>query len=325
MKASGFTAAFITGALGVSSNSVYNWARWAREGWPAGLDDKRPERKSAMDSSMRAELASIIESTTPEEHGFDSLLWTREIAAAVVKERFGVVFSPKWIGRILTDLGFTPQRPRYRSDRADPALVEQWRTETFPAIAARAQDAGAEIFFGDESAVQLGFHAGTTWGRKGQTPVVTAAGPVGGRKTIMMVSAISRRGQLRFRLHSGSFDAVAVVDFCKRLLSTADRPVFLIVDNARVHHAKIVKAFEALTEGRLCLFYLPPYSPQLNPDELVWSTVKNGRIGKAVIRNEHDLKRVVLGALRSLQKLPETVKRLFNHPELAYITAAQPE
>ncbi len=325
MRASGHTAAFIAGALGVSTNSVFNWARWAREGRAAGLGDKRPERKSAMDESMRAQLAGIIESTTPEEHGFDSRLWTREIAAALVKERFGIAFSPKWIGRILTDLGFTPQRPRYRSDRADPAAVEQWRTETFPAIAAQAQAEGAAIFFGDESAIQLGFHAGTTWGRKGQTPVVTASGPVGGRKTIMMVSAISRKGQLRFRLHSGSFDASAFLDFCKRLMATTDRPVFLIVDNARVHHAKIVKAFEEQAEGRLRLFYLPPYSPQLNPDELVWNTVKNGRIGKAVIKNEHDMKRVALGALRSLQKLPETVQRFFNHPELAYITAAQQE
>uniref|UniRef100_UPI001964A4F5 IS630 family transposase n=1 Tax=Glycomyces sp. YM15 TaxID=2800446 RepID=UPI001964A4F5 len=257
--------------------------------------------------------------------GFDSRLWTREIVAALVKERFGVGFSPKWIGQILTDLGFTPQRPRYRSDRQDPAVVEQWRTETFPVIAARAREEGAEIFFGDESAIQLGFHAGTTWGRKGQTPVVTATGPVGGRKTIMMVSAISRKGHLRFRLQSGSFDAVAFIDFCKRLMATTDKPVFLIVDNARVHHAKIVKAFEEESQGRLRLFYLPPYSPQLNPDELVWNTVKNGRIGKAVIKNEGDMHRVALSALRSLQKLPETVKRFFNHPELAYILAAQPE
>jgi transposase len=185
--------AFIAGALGVSPNSVYNWARWTREGRTAGLDDKRPERKNAMSEPMRAQLAWIIESTSPEEHGFDSLLWTREIAAALVTERFGIAFSPKWIGQILTDLGFTPQRPRYRSDRQDPEAVEQWRTETFPLIVAQAREEGAEILFGDESAIQLGFHAGTTWGRKGQTPIVTAAGPVGGRKTIMMVSAISRK------------------------------------------------------------------------------------------------------------------------------------
>ncbi len=325
MRASGYTAAFIAGALGVSPNSVYNWARWAREGRAAGLDNKRPERKSAMGEPERAELAGIIESTTPEEHGFDSRLWTREIVAALVAERFGITFSPKWIGQILTDLGMSPQRPIYRSDRADPEAARQWRSETFPQIAAQAREEGAEIFFGDESAIQLGFHAGTTWGRKGRTPVVIASGPVGGRKTIMMVSAISRKGHLRFRLHQGSFDAVAFIEFCKRLMATTDRPVFLIVDNARVHHAKIVKAFEAETEGRLRLFYLPPYSPQLNPDELVWNTVKNGRIGKAVIKNEHDMKRVALGALRSLQKLPETVKRFFNHPELAYILAAQPE
>jgi transposase len=323
MKANGFTVEAIARALGVAKNSVYNWQRWAREGRPSGLVDKRPVRPSALGDAERDELAQIVETTTPEEHGFDMQLWTRDIVAALIEERFGVSFTPKWAGRILNDLGFTPQRPKYRSDRQDGAAVEKWRTEDFPAIAARAAAEGAEIYFGDESAVQLGFHAGTTWGRKGRTPIVYETGPVGGRKTIMMVSAISRKGKLRFRLHHGSFDAVAFIDFCKRLMAGTDRPVFLIVDNARVHHAKIVTAFAESTEGQLRLFYLPAYSPELNPDELVWNTVKNGRIGKAAIKNEHDLKRVALGALRRLQKLPGTVTRLFNHPDLAYIAAAE--
>jgi transposase len=269
-------------------------------------------------------LAQLVEATTPEDHGFAMRLWTRDIVAALIEERFGVAFTSKWAGQILRDLGFTPQRPKYRSDRQDAQAVEQWKTETFPRIAALAKAEGAEIFFGDESAVQMGFHAGTTWGPKSTTPTVEAVGPVGGRKTILMVSAISRKGQLRFRLHSGSFDAKAFLDFCKRLMATTDKPVFLIVDNARVHHAKIVKAFEASTNGRLRLFSLPAYSPELNPDELVWSTVKN-RIGRTAVKDAGDLKRTALGALRRLQQLSGTIKRFFGHPELAYILAAQPE
>lgn len=287
------------------------------------LADKAPVRQSALGPTEREELASLICTTVPEDHGFDVQLWTREVVADLIKDRYGVAFTPKWAGRILTDLGLTPQRPKYRSDRQDAQKVEQWKTEAFPAIAAQAKAKGAEIYFGDESAVQMGFHAGTTWGRAGVTPVVRASGPVGGRKTILMVSAISRKGTLRFRLHQGSFDAVAFIDFCKRLMASANRPVFLIVDNARVHHAKIVKKFEASTDGRLRLFYLPAYSPELNPDELVWNTVKNGRIGKAAVKDARELKRVALGALRSLQKRPGIVARLFNHPDLAYIAAAE--
>jgi hypothetical protein len=201
-----------------------------------------------------------------------------------VKERFGIAFSPKWIGQILTDLGFTPQRPRYRSDRQDPEAVEQWRTETFPLIDAQAREEGAEIFFGDESAIQLGFHAGTTRGTQRPDPDRDRRRPGRGPQDH----------------HDGLGDLL-----CKRLMASTSKPVFLIVDNARIHHAKIVKRSKSRprAEGRLRLFYLPPHSPQLNPDELVWNTVKNGRIGKAVIKNEHDMKRVALGALRSLQKL----------------------
>ena len=324
MKANGYTARFIAEALGVSVNSVFNWLRWAREGRGAGLADKAPDRSSALGNAERMELASLIEATTPEAHGFTFHLWTREIVADLIEQRFGVRFTPKWAGRILRDLGLSPQRPKYRSDRQDPEAVERWRTETFPAIAARAKAEGAAIFFGDESAVQMGFHAGTTWGRKGVTPVVEAVGAVGGRKTIMMVSAISRQGQLRFKLHQGSFDAKAFIDFCKRLMKTVDRPVFLIVDNARVHHAKIVQEFERSTEGRLRLFYLPPYAPELNPDELVWNTVKHG-IGRTAVKDACGLHRTALGALRRLQKLPETVKSFFGHTELAYIATAASE
>ncbi|GAB4002032.1 IS630 family transposase [Glycomyces albus] len=324
MKANGYTVDAIARALGVSPNSVYNWQRWQREQRPAGLADKAPERSSALGEAQRSELARLIEATTPEDHGFNMRLWTRDIVAALIEARYGIAFTPKWAGQILRDLGFTPQRPKYRSDRQDAQAVQRWRAETFPRIAALAKTEGAEIFFGDESAVQMGFHAGTTWGPKGTTPTVAAVGPVGGRQTILMVSAISRKGQLRFRLHSGSFDAKAFLDFCKRLMSTTDNPVFLIVDNARVHHAKIVTEFADSTEGRLRLFYLPAYAPELNPDELVWSTVKN-RIGRTAVKDAGDLKRTALGALRRLQKLPGAVRRFFAHPELAYITAAQPE
>lgn len=324
MKTNGYTVDAIAQALGVSPNSIYNWQQWARQGSPAGLSDKAPERASALGEAERVELARIIESTTPEDHGFGMRLWTRDIVAALIKERFGVVFTPKWAGQILRNLGFTPQRPKYRSDRQDAAAVLRWKTETFPQIAALAKTEDAEVFFGDESAVQMGFHAGTTWGRKGTTPTVEAAGAVGGRETILMVSAISRKGQLRFRLHSGGFDARAFLDFCKRLMSTTDKPVFLIVDNARVHHAKIVTEFADSAKGRLRLFYLPAYAPELNPDELVWNVVKN-RIGRSTVKDAGDLKRTALGALRRLQKLPRDVKQFLSHPELGYIVAAQPE
>jgi transposase len=152
MKANGYTVEAIARALGVAKNSIYNWQQWQREGRAAGLADKTPERPSALGDTDRTALARLIETTTPEDHGFDSRLWTRDIVAALIKQQFGIAFTPKWAGQILRDLGFTPQRPKYRSDRRGTAAVEKWRTETFPAIAAEAADAGAEIFFGDESA-----------------------------------------------------------------------------------------------------------------------------------------------------------------------------
>jgi transposase len=110
------------------------------------------------------------------------------------------------------------------------------------------------------------------------------------------------------------------IDFLKALLASVEGKIFLIVDGSSIHKAKKVRKFiEDKTDGRLELFILPPYSPDLNPDEWVWKNVKNDRIGRAVIMNKDDLKARAVSTLHRLQKLPEIVRGFFRDPRLAYI------
>jgi transposase len=275
------------------------------------------EMPKKLSTERRAELALLIKECTPRDFGFDEALWTREIAGDLVYERWGVDLSLPTIGKVLRELGFSPQRPLRRAFEQDAERVAQWENEEFPEIRARAKEEGAELYFGDEAAVRSDYHSGTTWAPVGQTPVVETTGS---RKTVSMLSAISLKGKISFDARFGGVDSEVFIDFCKKLMSDAGgKKVFLIVDNATYHTSAKTREFAAETEGRLTLFFLPTYSPELNPDELVWKNVKHDRLGKSSIKNADDLRSRAVAALEHLRDFPEMIKGMFRVPRLAYI------
>jgi transposase len=133
------------------------------------------------------------------------------------------------------------------------------------------------------------------------------------------VNSISPRGELRFKAINGALDADTFIDFLKALVKDADSPVFLILGNHPVHHSKRIRHVIESLEGKLRLFFLPPYSPELDPVESVWGYMKYHQVGKASIHNRYQLVRIVYQLLRRLQKLPQLLRSFFQHSELAYI------
>ncbi|TDD49710.1 IS630 family transposase [Nonomuraea terrae] len=314
---SGKSPDLVAEILGFGRATVFGWLQDYRALGPEGLRTKKTRGPAArLDDAQLARLYALIAGHDPRQLSFGFALWTRAMVAELIRREFKVKLSLVSVGRVLAKLGMSPQRPLYRAYQQDPAAVAEWKQHTFPAIAAEAKRLGAAVFFADEAAVRTDYHAGTTWAPIGRTPVVATTGA---RRSVMMISAVSPRGELRFQLFDQGLDADAFIGFCKRLLADTERPVFLIVDNSRVHRAKKVKAFVEATEGRLSLFFLPPYSPELNPDEWVWKNVKHDRIARASARGAEELKSLALGALRRLQKLPALVRSFFADPHLAYI------
>jgi transposase len=305
--------------MNVGRSTVFEWQQKYREGGLAALSTKFASgRPTTLSDQQMMRLYSLIEGNDPRQYSFAVALWTRQIVRDLIRQQFRVAVSLVTVGRILKKLGMSPQRPLYRAYQQDPDKVEAWKRETYPAIRAEAAEVGGSIFFADEAGLRTDHHAGRTWAPVGRTPVVTATGQ---RAGINMISAISPGGQVRFHLVEGSFTAATFIEFCKRLLHDATGPVFLIVDGHPAHRAKAVKDFVASTGGRLRLFFLPGYSPELNPDEWVWKNVKNDRVAKQVPMNKAELKSLALGALRRLQKLPHIVRGFFADPHLAYIHA----
>jgi transposase len=135
-----------------------------------------------------------------------------------------------------------------------------------------------------------------------------------------MISAVTARGGLRFATYTGSFTAATFIDFCKKLINDTGGPVYLIVDGHPTHKGKAVTRFVESTNGRLKLFILPAYTPQLNPDEWVWKNIKHDRIGRTSVHNADEFKAKIISALRRLQNMPHLVRAFFGDPDLRYIT-----
>lgn len=308
----------IMAALGLGRSTFFKWKALYRSGdldlEVGGNHAGNPKLTEA----QTRQLWSWIVGKDPRQFQFDFALWTRKIVGQLIRDRFGVEMTPQGVGKLLRRLGFSPQRPTYRAYQQNPAAVAAWRKVEFPAIRAQAKREGAQLYFADESWVRTDHHAGTTWAPVGRTPVVRVTGE---RDSVNMISAITPRGVLTFETYRGRFTSAVFIEFLTKLVHDASTPVYVIVDNASQHTANAVTDYVASTKGKLKIFYLPTYSPELNPDEWVWQNIKNHQIGRAAVQRKSDFFELVTQALERLQRLPEVIMGFFRDPSLAYISA----
>jgi transposase len=302
--------------LGVQKSTLFGWlARYRRGGW-AGLDaHKRGGRPPKLTAGMLAWIYDTVTMKDPRQMKFPFALWTSVMIAELIRRQYGVTLSKASVCRLLHQLGLSPQKPLWRAFQKDSERVENWIKEEYPKIRALARKEKADIFFGDEAGMRSDFHAGKTWAARGQTPIVTTTGA---RFGCNMISAISPRGAMRFMLVQGRVTSGIFITFLKRLIHNWPRSVFLIIDGHPVHKSAAVSKFIASTEGRLQVFYLPPYSPELNPDEQVWNHLKNHGVGRQPVTGPDQLRHLIISHLRKLQKLPSLVSSFFGMPETSY-------
>ncbi|MDP9842136.1 transposase [Streptosporangium lutulentum] len=305
-------------ALGVGRESVFRWKRQARAGGIEALRIKKaPGRPRRLTPGQEQTIKAVVRDVTPRQVlGTAVVLWTRALVAMVIAAWFGIDLSVTATGRLLRGLGLSPQRPAYAALRRDPAAITGWTTVAFPAICRRARRRGTVVLFADEMSMRVDHRCGTTWALVGQTPVVSAGA---GRRSVKMFSAVGADGTLRYRLGHGAMDRWAFLGFCAQLLRTITGPIVLIVDGSSIHTARAVGDFVARTGGRLRLFFLPAYAPEVNPDEWVNQNVK-ARVARQAVADEHELAAAMHRSMRRLQKRPDIVRAFFADPHLAYIS-----
>ena len=244
-------------ALGINRTTIYDWlAKYRRGGWSALKAKPVPGRPPKLSGHAIKWIYDTVTQKSPLQLKFEFALWTREMIAKLIAGRFGVKLSVSSVGRLLAQLGLTCQKPLRRALEQDDALVQQWLKKEYPKIKALAAREKADIYFGDAAHIRSDHHAGRTWGKKGETPIVLSTGQ---RRGMSMISAITSRGHLRFMvLEDGSVNADAFIEFIKRLLVGVKRKIFLIVDGGPAHRAKKTKAFvEACRENCGYFFFLP--------------------------------------------------------------------
>jgi transposase len=302
-------------ALGMTRGCIYKWIAKYREGGTEALKAKplsgRPLKLTGPNLRW---IFRTVTTKNPLQLQFPYALWTREMIKELIARNYGVKLNVTSVGRLLKKLGLSCQKPLMRAFQQNPVVVNDWRERDYPKIKKTALKEKAEIYFEDEAGVRSDYHRGTTWAVRGYTPVIRTTGA---RFSMQMISAITARGKMKFMTHKGKVNAKLFCEFLKRLIHNAANTIFLIVDGHPVHRSTSVKKFIQSTKGKLRLFYLPPYSPELNPDELVWNNVKS-KVGRSLIKGPDDLGMKVRYYLKSLQRHPETICSFFQEPNIRY-------
>ncbi|HQF20154.1 MAG TPA: IS630 family transposase [Kiritimatiellia bacterium] len=319
MLQAGKTYREVAALLDVSTTALQNWMSLFREGGMDALCPKRRGRAHGAKRRLKARQEQVIQrqiaDKDPEQLKLPFVLWTRPAVGELIWKRYGVRLPVRTLGEYLKRWGYTPQRPKKRADEQQPEEVQRWLNVEYPAIERRAKQEGALILWGDETGVSNQDQRGRGYAPRGQTPVVRGMAQ---KIRVNMVSAISNRGDLRFMSYKGSMKVATFTRFLDRLIRSTEQKVFFIVDNLRTHRSVAVRKWVAERADRIELFYLPPYSPELNPDEYLNQAVK------AQLRNRpwgSDRKAMHSALRRQMvrnQRNRERVSSLFGHPCVRY-------
>lgn len=274
---------------------------------------RKPGEKRRLSREQEEAVSKLLVDHTPEQLQCECCLWTRAAVRALILREYGVDLPIRTMGEYLKRWGFTVQRPAKQAMKQNPLAVEKWLKEEYPAIHAQAKREGAEIFWGDETAVQNVAHYARGYAPRGRTPVLRIAFQ---KMHIHMISASSSSGKVHFLLYSEAIDADRLIGFMAGLLRDAGRRVFLLLDNLRVHHSKKVREWVKERPDKIALFYLPAYSPEYNPDEDLNHDLKRSLGTQSMVKDKQELQSHTESFMNSLATDPEHVQAYFNHPIL---------
>ena len=304
---------------GVHKDTVWKWWQRYQVSGAQGLKvQKRGRRYGAqrkLEISQETKIQGLIKDKTPDQLKLSFALWTRRAVQEIIWLKFGIRMPIRTVGEYLVRWGFTPQKPLKRAYEQQPKAVKKWLKGEYLEIVKRAKNEKGEVHWGDETGLRSDSQHGRSYAPKGKTPVIRLSAK---RCSINMISTVTNQGKVRFMIYKERMHAEVLIKFMKQLIKGSDKKIFLILDNLRVHHAKIVKAWLKEHQSEIEVSHLPSYSPELNPDEYLNCDLKAGVHSRPPSRKQSDLIKKVRSHMIKLQKLPARVRKYFKHPKIAY-------
>jgi len=312
----------VVSILEVSRTSVMRWWRSYRREGMNGLKQKtrgrRHGQKRRLDREQERSIQRMLVDKTPDQLKLPFALWTRKAVQEAIAQHYDVKLPIRTVGEYLHRWGFTPQKPVKKAYEQQPERVRKWLDEEYPGIVLEAREERAEILWGDETGISSEDNRGRGYAPKGQTPVVYGPGK---RFSANMISAINNQGKVRFMVYEGALRSDTFLKFLRRMIKDARRKIFIIVDNLRVHHAKKVQKWIVKHKDKIKIFFLPPYSPEHNPDEYMNQDVKIHMRHKPTPHSDRELKSGLRSYMRRLQRKSDKVVRFFEHKKVQYAKA----
>ena len=303
-------------SLGLCRTSIYRWLRaYEQQGLEALVEKIAQGPEPKLTEKQRHQVKRWILGKDPRQYGLDFGLWTRRIVQLLIREKLGIELGLTAVGRLLASLEITPQKPLRRAYERDPAAVDLWVKQIYPKLKKRAKRLGAHIFFLDEAGFQSDPPLGRTYGLKGQTPVVQTSGQ---RQSLNVISAVTARGEFWAATYTAKLNAELFLAFLKGFMHGRKAKVFLVVDGHPAHKAKIVQEYVQSLQGRLELHFLPPYAPDLNPDEFVWGYMKSNGVSKNPLKQNESLLQRIKEDLEAIYRDPALVRSFFCADSVAY-------
>lgn len=303
-------------SLGLCRTTIYRWLRAFKDkGWEELAERIAAGPTPKLTDKQRQQVKRWVLGKDPRQYGFDFGLWTRRIVQALIADKLGIKLGLTGVGRLLASLNITPQKPLRRAYERDPQAIAEWKAQTYPKLRKRAKKLGAKIFFLDEAGFQSDAPLGRTYGLKGQTPVVETSGR---RQSLNVISAVNARGEFWANTYTGKLNTESFLAFLGDFLKGRKGKVFLVVDGHPAHKANKVRDFVQATEGRLELHFLPPYAPDLNPDEFVWSYMKTNGVSKKPLKQNESLRERVEQDLLSIQRNRKLIQSFFCAESVVY-------
>jgi transposase len=264
-------------------------------------------------------LQQLIDNNSPEDLGIAAPLWNRRAVRELIRQQLDIRMPVRTVGEYLHRWGYTAKKPGRHARDQNPEEVKQWLEQTYPALASKASQEGAEILWCDEAGAAADEHPGYGYARCGQRATMEVPDP---HIRVNLISAVGNAGKLRFMTYKGAMNAALFLVFLGRLLRTATRKVYLIVDRLKAHDAKEVQQWLAEHKEQIEVVLLPRRAPERNPDEYLNNDMK-GRVNEQGLpHDKEELRSHIQSFMRRLLHWPEHVISYFHHPSAQYAAAS---